>query len=146
VAQATALAALGNFDFVKQVLYCCPGWRVWPSSPTDAHLPLLSQNLNFTRDNCNGIESYCLYFVLSVVDYWQATLDNVSTSYFRAYVEVRLAACAALGRGGMRGGLRYGVLIYPAHAFMPPQPKLEHAHDIWGKNANIGFYGARKSV
>jgi alpha-L-rhamnosidase len=71
-----------------------------PPSPT-------LQNLNFTRDNCNGIESYCLYYVLSVVDYWQATGDNASAAYFAAYVE----------------------------------PKLEHAHDIWGKNAPIGFYG-----
>ena len=33
MAQATAMAALGNFDFVLQ-------------------------NLQFTRENCNGIESY----------------------------------------------------------------------------------------
>lgn len=35
VAQATAMAALGNFAFVKQ-------------------------NLRFTQNNCNGIESYCM--------------------------------------------------------------------------------------
>ena len=51
VAQATAMAAFGNFDFVKQ-------------------------NLFFTKDNCNGIESYCLYFVLSVSDYFFATNDS----------------------------------------------------------------------
>ena len=51
VAQATAMAALGNFDFVKQ-------------------------NLRFTQKNCNGIASYCLYFVLSVTDYFAATNDT----------------------------------------------------------------------
>ena len=50
IAQATAMVALGNFDFVKE-------------------------NLRFTQRNCNGIESYCLYFVLSVVDYFMATND-----------------------------------------------------------------------
>jgi alpha-L-rhamnosidase len=51
IAQATAMAALGNFDFVKQ-------------------------NLRFTQNNCNGIESYCMYFVLSVCDYFSATNDT----------------------------------------------------------------------
>jgi hypothetical protein len=51
IAEATALAALGNFAFV-------------------------AQNLRFTQNNCNGIESYCLYFVLSVYDYFMATNDT----------------------------------------------------------------------
>jgi hypothetical protein len=51
IAQATAMAALGNFGFV-------------------------AQNLRFTQKNCNGIESYCLYFVLSVADYFAATNDT----------------------------------------------------------------------
>ena len=49
------MAALGNFDFVKQ-------------------------NLFFTKDNCNGIESYCLYYVLSVSDYFFATNDTQTAS------------------------------------------------------------------
>lgn len=65
VAQATAIASLGNYDFVFQ-------------------------NLNFTKNNCNGIESYCLYFVLSVVDYWAATADAAGIAYLTAYVEPKL--------------------------------------------------------
>jgi alpha-L-rhamnosidase len=82
VAQATAMAALGNFDFV-------------------------GQNLNFTRNNCNGIESYCLYFVLSVADFYDATADTTTVGYLVDFVT----------------------------------PKLEHAHDVWGKNTQGGFYG-----
>lgn len=55
VSQATGMAALGNFDFVKQ-------------------------NLLFTQNNCNGIESYCLYFVLSVTDYFAATNDTAAVA------------------------------------------------------------------
>jgi alpha-L-rhamnosidase len=45
------MVSLGNFGFVRD-------------------------NLFFTKDNCNGIESYCLYFVLSVCDYFKATNDT----------------------------------------------------------------------
>jgi alpha-L-rhamnosidase len=48
------MASLGNFDFVRQ-------------------------NLIFTKDNCNGIESYCLYYVLSLCDYFKATNDSQTT-------------------------------------------------------------------
>ena len=51
VAQATAMSSLGNFDFVKE-------------------------NLRFTQNKCNGIESYCLYLVLSAADYFTATNDT----------------------------------------------------------------------
>ena len=65
------------------------------------------QNLIFTKNNCNGIESYCIYFCQSVYDYWMATNDTASILYLADYVN----------------------------------PKLEHAHDIWGTNDSIGFYG-----
>jgi alpha-L-rhamnosidase len=65
VAQATAMASLGNYDFVLQ-------------------------NLNFTRNNCNGIESYCLYWVLSVCDYFMATNDAASVQYFAANAAAKL--------------------------------------------------------
>lgn len=60
------MAAFGNFDFVKQ-------------------------NLFFTKDNCNGIESYCLYFVLSVADYFFATNDSQTAHQLSyAYVAPKL--------------------------------------------------------
>ena len=66
VAQATAIAALGNFDFVKQ-------------------------NLFYTKDNCNGIESYCLYYVLSLCDYFAATNDTQTAAQLApAYVAPKL--------------------------------------------------------
>ena len=81
VAQATAMAALGNYPFVLQ-------------------------NLLFTKDNCNGIESYCLYLCQSVYDYYMATNDTASILYLADYVN----------------------------------PKLEHAHDVWGTQVALGFY------
>lgn len=76
VAQATAMAALGNFAFV-------------------------GQNLNFTRDNCNGIESYCLYVVLSVVDYFEATGD--------------VTTVLALGDGHVAPKLEHAYTIWGTH-------------------------------
>ena len=59
------MAALGNFDFVRQ-------------------------NLFSTKDNCNGIESYCLYFVLSVFDYFVATNDNSTAALLSSHVVPKL--------------------------------------------------------
>lgn len=71
VAQATAMAALGNFDFVQQ-------------------------NLRYTRDNCNGIESYCLYYVLSVADYFLATNDTTLMAELAAAVALKLEHAKAV--------------------------------------------------
>jgi alpha-L-rhamnosidase len=65
VAQASSMAALGNFPFV-------------------------GANLNYTRDNCNGIESYCLYLCLSVVDYYFASNDTVTTLALQPHVISKL--------------------------------------------------------
>lgn len=59
------MAALGDFAFVYQ-------------------------NLNFTKDNCNGIESYCLYWVLSVCDYYVRTNDTVGVEFLLPYVASKL--------------------------------------------------------
>ena len=59
------MASLGNFDFVRQ-------------------------NLFFTKDNCNGIESYCLYYVLSVFDYFVATNDNATATQLSSHVVPKL--------------------------------------------------------
>ena len=65
VAQATSMAALGNFPFV-------------------------AQNLIFTRNNCNGIESYCLYLVLSATDYFAATADAALMAELNSTVAPKL--------------------------------------------------------
>ncbi len=48
------------------------------------------QNLNFTSNNCNGIESYCLYWVLSVCDYFARTNDTAAVQYFMPVVVSKL--------------------------------------------------------
>ena len=72
----------------------------------EAHA-LVKMNLLFTQSNCNGIESYCLYFVLSVCDYWAASADHATV----------MALLTNVGA------------------------KLEHAHELWGTRAKLGFIG-----
>jgi hypothetical protein len=69
------MVSLGNFDFVRE-------------------------NLFFTKDNCNGIESYCLYFVLSVHDYFVATNDTLTaTKLGQSFVSPKLEhACVSTFR------------------------------------------------
>ena len=65
VAQATSMTAFGNFDFIKQ-------------------------NLNSSQNNCNGIESYCIYWVLSLCEYYLATNDTETLHYFSPAAEKKL--------------------------------------------------------
>src|SRR5690606_24997177 len=67
--QAASMVAFGNYDFVKQ-------------------------NLRYTSEQYNGIPSYSLYWVLSLVDYFRYTADhdlltemmqNASTKLSNAY-------------------------------------------------------------
>jgi len=88
IAQATSMAALGNFDFVKQ-------------------------NLRFTQNNCNGIESYCLYFVLSVCDYFSATNDTALMHELSVSVAPKLEHAKAIwGKGplGFYGAFSRGMV------------------------------------
>lgn len=81
-AQAAALAAFGNTDFVLE-------------------------NLRYTSQRSNGIESYELYWILSLIDYYEYTGD-------RTGVESLLDEATK---------------------------RLDHAHDLWGTNVNLGFFG-----
>ena len=54
--QATAMAAFGSFDIVFQ-------------------------NLDRSKGDCQGIATYCLYFVLSVSDYYWATNNKSAVEY-----------------------------------------------------------------
>lgn len=71
--QATSMAAFGNFGFVLD-------------------------NLNRTQcpDCCNGIATYCLYFVLSACDYFRATGDAASLGAFAGPIAAKLNAAAKL--------------------------------------------------
>ncbi len=55
-------------DFVRHLLHDCSNLSFYSLQVRD--------NLFFTKDNCNGIESYCLYYVLSLCDYLAATNDT----------------------------------------------------------------------
>jgi len=64
-AQAASLVAFGNYDFVKK-------------------------NIAYTSGQSNGIRSYALYWVLSLIDYYKYTGDSVT---FKSYIA---NACAKL--------------------------------------------------
>jgi hypothetical protein len=63
-----------------------------------ANYAFVLNNLNRTScaDCCNGIATYCLYFVLSVVDFWRETRDAATLAYFVPIVAAKLEAAYAL--------------------------------------------------
>jgi len=63
--QATSMTAFGNFAFVLS-------------------------NLNRTRNECQGIATYCLYFVLSTLDYWRETGDEATLAYLTPNIVAKL--------------------------------------------------------
>ena len=65
VAQAASLAAFGNWDFVKQ-------------------------NLARSANDSNGIESYSLYWVLSLLDYYWYTGDSAALNQYMDNVKAKL--------------------------------------------------------
>jgi alpha-L-rhamnosidase len=71
--QAASLAVFGNFDFV-----------------------LSNLNRSSCPDCCNGIATYCIYFVLSLVDYFYASGDAVAVHALAGAVTAKLEAAAHL--------------------------------------------------
>ncbi|MDW7760143.1 MAG: alpha-L-rhamnosidase C-terminal domain-containing protein [Acidobacteriota bacterium] len=69
--QAAALAAFANYDFVKM-------------------------NLERTADDDNGIESYSLYWILSVVDYYRYTGDHATINRFIPNIQGKLDRAQAI--------------------------------------------------
>ena len=65
VSQSAAMAAFDNYDFVLQ-------------------------NLVRTSSDCNNIESYCVYWALSLIDYYYITGDKATLSNFTQNVNDRL--------------------------------------------------------
>ena len=64
-AQAAALAAFGNYDVIKK-------------------------NIAFTADQDNGIAAYSVYWVLSLIDYYNYTGDTVFLKTYAANADKRL--------------------------------------------------------
>lgn len=69
IAQSTAMAAFGNFNFVKR-------------------------NLNISAGKGNGIASYYLYWILSLVDYYRYTDDAAELHRYYPLVKTLLARAA----------------------------------------------------
>ncbi len=65
IAQGASLTAFSNAAFVKQ-------------------------NLDRNAENSNGIETYALYWVLSLLDYWKFTGDNSSLIGYISNVDAKL--------------------------------------------------------
>ncbi len=70
IAQSTAMTAFGNFNFVKR-------------------------NLNISAGKGNGIASYYLYWVLSLVDYYRYTGDTAELRRYYPLVKTLLGKAAA---------------------------------------------------
>lgn len=69
--QATSMAAFGNFPFVFN-------------------------NLNRSKADCQGIATYCLYFVLSVADYYEHSGDAAGVAYLAPNVIDHLDSAARM--------------------------------------------------
>lgn len=78
--EATSMAVFGNYPFVFN-------------------------NLNRSKGDCQGIATYCLYFVLSVAGYWKETGDVNGTAYLAPNVVGYLEE--AIGRWENPQGLRF---------------------------------------
>ncbi len=71
IAQAASMAAFGNWGFVKK-------------------------NLDFTANDYNGIASYALYWVLSLVDYYRYTGDSAAVWQYIANAQGKLSQAQAM--------------------------------------------------
>jgi hypothetical protein len=121
-AQAAALAAFGNYDFIKE-------------------------NINSTAANNNGIASYGLYWVLSLIDYYNYTGDSSTLAGYINNVEGTLDNAYAVF--GTNPGLGfYGWDERLGAGFEHPNcPEAESAYEMlsiesWQKfAATMGAYG-----
>jgi alpha-L-rhamnosidase len=56
--------------------------------------PFVFNNLNRSKSDCQGIATYCLYFVLSVSDYFMASGDAAGVAYLTPNVIDHLDSAA----------------------------------------------------
>jgi hypothetical protein len=78
--QATSMAVFGNYPFVLN-------------------------NLNRSKADCQGIATYCLYFVLSVADYYEHSGDAAGVAYLTPNVVNHLDSAAGMWQNPQ--GLRF---------------------------------------
>jgi alpha-L-rhamnosidase len=71
IAQAASMVAFGNWGFIKK-------------------------NLDFTANDSNGIGSYALYWVLSLVDYYRYTGDKAALRQYISNVQAKLSQAQAM--------------------------------------------------
>ena len=101
--QATAMAAFGNYGFVFN-------------------------NLNRSKADCQGIATYCLYFVLSVADYFEASGDAAGVAYLTPNVVDHLESAAGMWANPQ--GLRFvgwDVRVFVARAAPAETPRRAHS-------------------
>ena len=101
------MAAFGNFGFVLQ-------------------------NLVRSADDCNGIESYCIYWVLSVIDYHTATGDSIALASFTPDADAKLEHAYDIFDNYMTALLFFGRVKqqpFPScrPAYRPPDPRARPA-------------------
>jgi hypothetical protein len=70
-----------------------------------ARTDIVFNNLNRSKADCQGIATYCLYFVLSIADYWEASGDAAGVAYLTPNVQAHLEQAA--GTWGDPQGLRF---------------------------------------
>jgi len=70
-----------------------------------ANYAFVLNNLNRSKADCQGIATYCLYFVLSVADYYRETGDSGAVAYLTPNVVDHLGQ--ALGQWANPQGLRF---------------------------------------
>ena len=82
-----------------RTLFLLPG-DAHPSQATALaafHRPdIVFNNLNRSKADCQGIATYCLYFVLSVSDYFEASGDAAGVAYLTPNVQDHLEQAAAM--------------------------------------------------
>ena len=100
VAQATSMAAFANYAFVLQ-------------------------NLARSATDCNGIESYCVYWALSLVDYYTASGDKASLAQYAPNVDDKLEHAYAVF-DDLRTGLTFFGTSSPPPTTALPRPPQAH--------------------
>jgi alpha-L-rhamnosidase len=99
------------------IVYCNSRYVQATSMAAFDNYAMVLQNMALGANNCNGIESYCIYWCLSVVDYYHATNDTAALATYQSNVDRNLEHANAIF-GDMTTGLsffgwddRVGVLV-----------------------------------
>lgn len=61
-----------------------------------SNYPFVLSNLMRTATDCNGIASYCLYWVLSTIEYWRESGDNATLLALQSNIDAKLETAQSL--------------------------------------------------